>query len=76
MLDKKTLGKILKTERERRNMTQEELAEKSGLSRSYVCDLESGRYFPGVKTLMKISNGLGGDCNLIDIALKGEEIHA
>lgn len=76
MLDKKTMGMVIKKERERRKLTQEELAEKSGLSRSYVCDLESGRYFPGVKTLMKISSGLGSECNLIDIALKGEEVHA
>jgi transcriptional regulator with XRE-family HTH domain len=34
---------------------QKELAEKVGISRQYMCELEKGKYVPGVLTLMKLS---------------------
>lgn len=72
MPDKKEIGMLVKREREKKKMTQEGLAERSGLSRTYVCDIENGRYFPGIKTLLKISKGLGEDNQLLELALKEE----
>lgn len=53
--------KIAEQMRERRKeirMTQEELAARIGASRSYICDIECGRYDPSIKTLRKIAKVL------------------
>jgi transcriptional regulator with XRE-family HTH domain len=43
-------------------MSQRELASRSGLSRSYVCDIERGRgVHPSVETLDKLASALGLD---------------
>lgn len=48
--------------REKKNMTQEELSEKSGVSRSIVSGLESGRTKQTtVKTLERLADALGVD---------------
>ena len=48
--------------RMKKNMTQEELSEKSGVSRSIVSGLESGRTTQTtVKTLEKLADALGVD---------------
>lgn len=44
--------------RKQRGMTQEELAEKAGLNRSYFWDIEAGRNI-SVKTAYKIARALG-----------------
>ena len=48
----------LKTLRERRGMTQEQLAEKSGVSRTYLARLETGRQDPTLSTLEKLAKAL------------------
>ena len=46
--------------REQKRMTQEELAERSGVSRGIIARLESGREFTTTTTtLVKIANALG-----------------
>lgn len=48
--------------REKKNMTQEELSEKAGVSRSIVSGLESGRTTQTtVKTLEKLADALDVD---------------
>ena len=53
-----SLGKNIKTARESQHITQANLAAESGLSRSYLADVERDRYNPSVETLMKIANAL------------------
>lgn len=55
MLDKKTLGAIIKKQRKLKGLRQEDVAEKAAISRSYVCDIENGRYAPSLETLVKLA---------------------
>lgn len=62
--------KIAEQVRERRKeigMTQEELAASIGSSRTYICDIECGRYEPSIKTLRKIAKALNSQFFLNDI---------
>ena len=53
------MGYRIKEEREAKKMTQEELAEKSGVSRTTISALENGTMRnTGSKTLLKIANAL------------------
>ena len=52
----------IKAIREERGMTQEVLAEKSGVSRGTICALESGQEVSTTtKTLLRIATALGVD---------------
>lgn len=53
------LGKRIKFLREKCGLTQEKLAEKSGLSLDYIGKIEVNINKPGLKSLFKISNALG-----------------
>lgn len=50
-------GKIRKI-REKKNLTQEELADKVGISRVYMGYIEQGRNAPSLKVLEKIAKAL------------------
>lgn len=52
------LGKQIKMLRENAHLTQEKLAEKSGISLDYLGKIEVNINKPGLKTLIKISNAL------------------
>lgn len=54
----RTLGKKLKRARSQVDMTQEDLADKVGLSRAYIGFIEQGRNVPSIETLQKIANAL------------------
>lgn len=54
----KKLGERIEFLRKKKKMTQEELAEKSGLHRAYFWDIENGRNI-SVKTAYKIAQALG-----------------
>lgn len=54
----KSLGKKIKYLREVKNLTQEKLAEKSGLSLDFIGKIEVNINHPGLKSLLKISNAL------------------
>ena len=47
--------------RERRGMTQEQLAERAGISRPYLARLETARQDPKLSTLEKIARALKVD---------------
>ncbi|WP_057769736.1 helix-turn-helix domain-containing protein [Lactobacillus selangorensis] len=49
----------LKRIREKRGMTQEQLADKSGISITMIQSLETGRRVGSVKTIIKLSQILG-----------------
>lgn len=54
------MGYRIKEVREEKRMTQEELAEKSGVSRGTISALENGSMRnTGSKTLLKIASALG-----------------
>jgi len=54
----KALGKRIKYIRETKNLTQEQLAEKSGLSLDYVGKIEVNINKPGLRALIKMANAL------------------
>lgn len=58
MLDKKVLGLKIKEVRKTKNMRQDDLAIKSNLSRTYICDIENGRYTPSLDTLLRLASVL------------------
>ena len=64
-------GKILKLRRNSVNLSQERLGLESGLSRSYISDLENGKKDPSLFTIFKLANAL----DLKPIALIGEVEH-
>ncbi|HEY7035790.1 MAG TPA: helix-turn-helix transcriptional regulator [Thermomicrobiales bacterium] len=54
------LGDWVRTTRTAQGISQRALADRSGLSRSYLCDIERGRGAkPSVATLDKLANALG-----------------
>lgn len=52
------LGENIKKYRKKSNLTQQELAKKSNISRSYLADVEKNRYNPSLDTLIKIADAL------------------
>jgi transcriptional regulator with XRE-family HTH domain len=52
------LGETIKTERRRRNISQEKLATRAGLNRAYFSDVERGTRNPSIKTIGKIAEAL------------------
>lgn len=52
------LGRRIKYLREAAHLTQEKLAEKSGISLDYLGKIEVNINKPGLKTLIKLSNAL------------------
>ena len=53
------LGKRIRSLRKALRWTQEELAHRSGLNRSYMSDVECGRSDVSLSTLQKIARPLG-----------------
>lgn len=52
------LGKRLASARKSRNMTQEVLAEKTGLTNNFISNIETGRSIPSLETISKLCNAL------------------
>ena len=59
------IGQAIKQKRDKLEMTQEELALKTKLSRNYISDVECGRYMPSVDTLSNIARYLDLDLNFL-----------
>ena len=49
----------IKTLRKQKKLTLEQLAEISSLSRSFLCEIESGKTNPGLESAYKIAAALG-----------------
>lgn len=62
---KKVVGEKIKEARIKKGLTQKELSEKTGLSRSYISDMENGRYIPSVKTLLTVAKELKVNLNFL-----------
>lgn len=54
----KKVGANIKSLREKRGMSQEELAHETGLYRTYIGHLENARYSPSAYVLYKIAKAL------------------
>ncbi len=48
-------GKVIKLLREEQQLSQQELADYAELDRSYISDMERGRYNPTLQTVYKLS---------------------
>jgi transcriptional regulator with XRE-family HTH domain len=59
MTPKEQMAVRLKALRERRGLTQEQLSEKSGIGRSHLARLETGKQDPTLSTLEKLAKALG-----------------
>lgn len=53
-----SLANVIRLFRISKDMTVSELAEKAGTSRSYICDVESGKKRPTSETVKKIAKAL------------------
>lgn len=53
------LGNVLQKARENAGLTQEDLAHRAGIDRSYLSQLENDRKSPTVETLRRLALALG-----------------
>jgi transcriptional regulator with XRE-family HTH domain len=58
-MEKNRLGEKLRSVRESRSLSQEQLAERGGLPVEQIAQIESGSLIPSLSPLMKISRALG-----------------
>lgn len=61
----KKIAKFLKEERENSNLTQEEAAKRIGVSKSIISKWETGKSYPSLENLSKISETYGVSINEI-----------
>lgn len=66
-----SFGLVLKELRQASGLSQEELAFKAGLHRTYISQLERGEKSPSLKTLQRLAKALG--IKPSDILLKAEK---
>ena len=67
------MGRVIRRERQERNLTIKELGEKAGLSEIYVGEIERGQKYPSAKVLESVAGAL--DLSIADLLeLVAEEI--
>lgn len=67
------LGRVIRRERQERNLTIKELGEKAGLSEIYVGEIERGQKYPSSRVLESLAQAL--DLDIADLLeLIAEEI--
>ena len=64
-MDQKAIGKRIKSAREKKGMTQEQLAELVNLSPMHVSVIERGNKLPRLETLINIANILDVSADLL-----------
>jgi DNA-binding XRE family transcriptional regulator len=67
------VSRQIREHRTRAGLTQEALAEKSGLPQSHISRLESGQHSPTAKTLEKIAVALGAEPSVFDPSAAARE---
>lgn len=60
------VGKKIRSLRDKKGWTQEELAKKAGLTQSHVSRIEQSKHSPSHKTLVKIAKALGVAVGTLD----------
>lgn len=63
--DLTAFGRRLKRRRHELELTLLQLAHRSGLSKTYLCDLEHGRQEPGMRSLDRLARALGLTLNYV-----------
>lgn len=61
----KNLGLNIKSERIRKNLSQEELAEKCDISRNSISLIETGKINPTILKIVDIAKALNVDINIL-----------
>jgi len=59
------IGNEISEARHKKGLTQDELSKLTGISRSYICDVENGRYNPSLKLMTKLAGALDIDLNFL-----------
>ena len=59
------IGDVIKKARIKKNMTQQEIANKADVSRAYYADVERGRYTLSLKLLAKLGSILDINLNFL-----------
>lgn len=65
-------GVTVRQLREGKGWSQEELAERSDLNRSYVGEIERGRVIPSIVTAQKLATALG--INMVGLLMRCEQL--
>ncbi len=65
MMNLDTIGKNIRQFRNGKKMSQEDLAEKAGLSSNYIGMIERGEKVPSLTTFINILNSLGVSADMI-----------
>jgi len=52
-------GRRVRTQRDAKGLSQEQLAEKADLDRTYISDIERGARNPGIKNVVRLARALG-----------------
>ncbi len=60
-------NELIKKRRIEKNLTQQEVADKIGISRNYLSDIENGRYNPSFKRAIQLATLLEIDLNLLSV---------
>lgn len=63
--ERKFIGIQIKQARKEKKITQLELSKSINLSRSYLSDIENGRYMPSVRTITALAQKLELDLNFL-----------
>ena len=77
-MDGKAVGRRIKEAREKRHLTQEELAARIDISPTHVSVIERGTKIPRLDTFVAIANALevSGDALLLDVVAHAAESQA
>jgi transcriptional regulator with XRE-family HTH domain len=59
------IGKIVREKRKEQRKTQGELAKQVGISRVYIAGIETEKYNPSIKVLVRIADVLDIDLNFL-----------
>lgn len=65
------IGEAIKEERQRQNLTQEELGEKVGVKKSQISKLEKGKCIITLPTISKVFKALGVGSASLDLGKAG-----
>ena len=57
-MDKAKIGSRIREQRKRLRMSQEQFAEKTNITSTYLSEIERGKKMPSIATLVNIVNGL------------------
>ena len=64
-------GSNLRSERERKNLTQEKLAEKADLDPSYISGIERGIRNPSILSVVRIAKAMGTTVSDLSRGIEG-----